>query len=218
MRKIFILLLVCGFYSNVSAAGFKVGDRVQCNWQKKGTLYSGQITSQNGDKIHISYDDGDQEDTTADLCKTAPPLKVGDRVQCNWQKKGTLYSGKITSQNGDKIHISYDDGDQEDTTADLCRAGSAGGGGSSSSNSGSQGNCHFRGKPLFGKVQFVTSFPDVKVQVVTAIPDLKVQMVTAFPDSCGKWQEVTAFPDLKVQIVDSIPDIKIQYVTSFPGK
>ncbi len=78
-------------------------------------------------------------------------------------------------------------------------------------------SCTFNGKKLYGKVQFVTAFPDVKVQEVSAFPDLKVQRVSAFPDSCGKWQVVTAFPDVKVQLVTAFPDVKIQYVTAFPG-
>jgi hypothetical protein len=78
-------------------------------------------------------------------------------------------------------------------------------------------SCTFKGKKLYGKVQIVTAFPDIKVQVVTAFPDLKVHMVDAFPDSCGKWKSVTAFPDLKVQFVDAFPDVKIQYVDAFPG-
>ncbi len=69
-----------------------------------------------------------------------------------------------------------------------------------------KGSCTFNGKKLFGKIQIVTSFPDVKVQ-----------KVSSFPDSCGKWQFVTSFPDTKVQFVTSFPDVKIQYVSSFPG-
>jgi len=79
------------------------------------------------------------------------------------------------------------------------------------------GSCTFKGKKMYGKVQVVTSFPDLKVQVVSSFPDLKVQKVTSFPDSCGKWQLVDSFPDFKVQFVDSFPDVKIQYVDSFPG-
>lgn len=79
-------------------------------------------------------------------------------------------------------------------------------------------DCTCKGKKLYGKVQFVTSFPDIKVQVVNSFPDLKVQMVESFPDKCGKWQVVNSFPDVKVQIVESFPDVKIQYVNSFPGK
>jgi len=71
--------------------------------------------------------------------------------------------------------------------------------------------------PLKGKVQVVTSFPDIKVQVVTSFPDLRVQVVNSFPDDCGQWQFVNSFPDIKVQFVESFPDLKIQYVNSFPG-
>jgi len=80
-----------------------------------------------------------------------------------------------------------------------------------------KGSCTFNGKKLWGKIQEVTAFPEVKVQVVTAFPDVKVQKVTAFPDTCGKWQMVTAFPDTKVQFVTAFPDVKIQYVDAFPG-
>jgi hypothetical protein len=78
-------------------------------------------------------------------------------------------------------------------------------------------DCTFKGKRLFGKVQIVKSFPDLKVQQVTSFPDLKVQKVTSFPDKCGKWQFVDSFPDLKIQYVTSFPDVKVQFVTSFPG-
>ena len=81
----------------------------------------------------------------------------------------------------------------------------------------SKGDCTFKGKKLYGKIQIVTSFPDVKVQEVSSFPDVKVQKVSSFPDKCGKWQIVTSFPDTKVQFVSSFPDVKIQYVSSFPG-
>ena len=83
---------------------------------------------------------------------------------------------------------------------------------------GVDSQCRSNGKPLYGKVQVVKSFPDLKVQVVKSFPDLKVQRVKSFPDKCGKWQFVDAFPDFKIQFVDAFPDIKIQYVDAFPGK
>lgn len=70
---------------------------------------------------------------------------------------------------------------------------------------------------VYGKIQFVSSFPDYKVQIVTSFPDLKVQKVSSFPDAGGKWQIVESFPDFKIQIVESFPDFKVQYVESFPG-
>jgi hypothetical protein len=89
--------------------------------------------------------------------------------------------------------------------------------GNSGSNPISSGDCSYKGFKLYGKVQVVNSFPDIKVQIVSSFPDLKVQTVNSFPDSCGKWQIVTSFPDFKIQYVTSFPDIKIEFVNSFPG-
>lgn len=77
--------------------------------------------------------------------------------------------------------------------------------------------CKFNGFPLYGDVQIVESFPDLKVQIVESFPDLKVEIVESFPDDCGQWKFVTSFPDVKIQYVESFPDIKIKMVTSFPG-
>ena len=78
-------------------------------------------------------------------------------------------------------------------------------------------SCTIKGIQLYGKIQFVESFPDLTVQVVESFPDLKVKIVNSFPDDCGEWQIVDSFPDVKVQIVESFADIKIKFVESFPG-
>ncbi|MCH2108769.1 MAG: hypothetical protein MK135_05535 [Polyangiaceae bacterium] len=78
-------------------------------------------------------------------------------------------------------------------------------------------DCRFEGHQLWGKIQVVKSFPDVKVKVVESFPDLKVRVVESFPDSCGKWQMVEAFPHTKVQFVSSFAEVEIEYVDSFPG-
>ena len=70
---------------------------------------------------------------------------------------------------------------------------------------------------LYGKIQFVEHFPDVRVQVVEHFPDLRVKLVEHFPDAPGKWQIVEHFPDYKVQLVEHFPDIKIEWVEHFPG-
>ena len=79
------------------------------------------------------------------------------------------------------------------------------------------GNCTWKGFPLYGDIQFVESFPDIKIQIVNSFPDIKVKLVESFPDDCGEWKIVESFPDVKVQIVESFPDIKVQFVESFPG-
>ena len=78
-------------------------------------------------------------------------------------------------------------------------------------------DCSFNGYKLYGKIQFVDSFPDIKVEVVDSFADLEVKIVKSFPDHCGEWQIVDSFPDIKVQIVKSFGDIKIKFVGSFPG-
>jgi hypothetical protein len=78
-------------------------------------------------------------------------------------------------------------------------------------------DCALDGFKLWGDVQIVESFPDLKVQAVESFPDLKVKLVESFPDDCGEWKYVDSFPDLKIQFVESFPDLKIQFVESFPG-
>jgi hypothetical protein len=48
-------------------------------------------------------------------------IKVGDRISANRNREGTYYWGEITKRNGDDIHVSYDDGAEEDTTIDVVR-------------------------------------------------------------------------------------------------
>jgi len=78
-------------------------------------------------------------------------------------------------------------------------------------------SCTVNGKRMYGRVQLVTSFPDVKAQVVENFPDLKVLKKPNFAQKCGEWQIVTTNPDVKVQLVPSFGDIKIQWVEHFPG-
>ena len=40
-------------------------------------------------------------------------------------------------------------------------------------------DCKFKGKKLYGKIQFVTNYPDVKVQFVDAFPDLNIKVVNS---------------------------------------
>ena len=77
--------------------------------------------------------------------------------------------------------------------------------------------CSFNGIKLYGKIQFVESFPDLTIKVVESFPDLKVKIVDSFPNECGEWQIVDSFPDIKIKIVESFPDLEIKFVESFPG-
>lgn len=77
--------------------------------------------------------------------------------------------------------------------------------------------CSCNGIELYGRVQFVESFPDLKIQLVESFPDIRVQFVDSFANDCGEWQIVESFPDFKVQVVESFPDLKVKLVDAFPG-
>jgi hypothetical protein len=78
-------------------------------------------------------------------------------------------------------------------------------------------NCHYQGIPLWGEVEVVDSFPDIKVKIVGSFAELEVEIVESFPEACGQWQWVDSFPDFTIQFVESFPDLTIKYVDSFPG-
>jgi len=80
-----------------------------------------------------------------------------------------------------------------------------------------ESDCTFNGIALYGQVEAVDSFGDIKVEVVDSFPDLKVQKVDAFADDCGEWEMVDSFGDFTVEFVDSFGDVKVQWVDSFPG-
>ncbi|CAA6823747.1 MAG: Unknown protein [uncultured Sulfurovum sp.] len=84
-------------------------------------------------------------------------------------------------------------------------------------NASSSESCTKNGITLYGKVQFVDSFPDLKIEYVDSFSDIDVEFVSSFPSSCGKWQKVDSFPDFKVQVVTSFPDLKVRKVSSFAG-
>ncbi len=74
---------------------------------------------------------------------------------------------------------------------------------------------------LYGNIEIVESFPDIRVKIVDSFEDLDVKKITTYypntPESCGEFREVKSFPDIRVKIVTSSPDITVKIVDSFPG-
>lgn len=96
------------------------GKRILGQWSD-GRWYPATVTGQNGNQFNVAFDDGDKADLPAARIR-AIDWTVGSRVQCNWKSRGRYYSGTITTSSGLAVHISYDDGDQEDTTISKCRS------------------------------------------------------------------------------------------------
>ncbi len=85
-----------------------------------GFFYARIIQAVKYDKIQVQFDDGDQATVTA---KQITPLdiKVGSRVFGRGKGGPAYFPGKVDEQKGKKIHIKYDDGDQEWTTISMVR-------------------------------------------------------------------------------------------------
>ena len=105
------------------AYNFQHGSRVLGQWSD-GYWYPATVQSTHNGQYTLTFDDGDSATVYSNQ---VTPLNwtTGSRVQCNWLGKGKYYSGTITSQRGHNIHVSYDDGDQENTSVGRCRASKA---------------------------------------------------------------------------------------------
>lgn len=65
---------------------------------------------------------------------------------------------------------------------------------------------------VFGRIQVVDHFPDVRVRVVRGIADMEVRVVDALPNRQGRWQFVDHFPDFRVQFVQHHADFTVRLV------
>lgn len=98
------------------------GERCLGQWSD-GYWYPATIVNAVDDAYTVAFDDGDSANLTESQIKVIY-WTVGTAVECNWNSSGTYYPGRITKKSGDSIHVSYDDGDEEDTVIEKCRSGS----------------------------------------------------------------------------------------------
>merc|ERR1719321_271824 len=104
------------------------GVRLRAPWTN-GQLYPGQVTSVEGDKVSIKFDDGDQrEGVTWKHCQVGaadddvPRPAVGVRVMAPWKNRH-MYPGRVgaVSKSKDKVKINFDDGDELVVPWAACR-------------------------------------------------------------------------------------------------
>ncbi len=125
MRKLNVLgmILACSlvmtFMVSSAMAAYAKGDRVLGKW-KDNRWYPARVAAVSGGNYTVNFDDGDVS-TLPEAKLKKVDWKVGTAVQCNWKLRGKYYPGKITKMNGEAVHISYNDGDQEDITISRCR-------------------------------------------------------------------------------------------------
>lgn len=126
-----------------------VGTRVEGRWRGGDIFFPGVVDEERGDRIHIKYDDGDEEWTTVRLIRVPDPTspaaaeaaptatppaesppapagsggwKVGDRVLALWEPNGLWYAGTIRGGDGDRFHVVFDNGDQSWVTQEQLTA------------------------------------------------------------------------------------------------
>jgi hypothetical protein len=97
-----------------------VGDRVLCKWSRDAYWYPGTIQAIDGERLHVYFDDGDNEWTTTD--KVIPiDLAVGTRVFARFQRGPAYLPARIARVSGERLTLDYDDGRTEETTVGFVR-------------------------------------------------------------------------------------------------
>src|SRR5262245_52540617 len=93
---------------------WKIGDRVFAPWEDEWA-YAARVQEISGDSVHVWFDDGEVAWLKAGDLR---PLDIGSgsRVLGAWDQGWVYYAGMVTERDGERIHIQYDDGDEEWTT------------------------------------------------------------------------------------------------------
>lgn len=96
------------------------GDRCLGQWSD-GYWYPATVVNTGEGVYNVAFDDGDSA-ALSDSQIRSIDWNVGSAIECNWKGGGSYYPGTITKKSGDSIHMSYEDGDEEDTTIGKCRS------------------------------------------------------------------------------------------------
>lgn len=105
--------------STDDSSSWKEGDRALAQWDDQ-YWYCAIVREADSRQHRYSVEFGDGSSAWIFASQMLEDdIKVGDRISA--KRKGTYSWGKITKRNGNDIHISYDDGDEEDTTIDVVR-------------------------------------------------------------------------------------------------
>lgn len=99
---------------------WNIDDRVLANWTHDEYWYPATVREVDDERVYIYFDDGDKEWTTAERLM-AVDIEPGDRVHCRWKDGPYYYPGRVTQIAGEKLHVRYDDGDEEWTTLRCLR-------------------------------------------------------------------------------------------------
>jgi hypothetical protein len=78
--------------------------------------FPGKVARLVGDKVHVHFDDGDQETIAVGMLRVMlgdNPWKVGDRVIAQWPPEPFFYPARVAAiLDGTYVAVEYDDGDK----------------------------------------------------------------------------------------------------------
>jgi hypothetical protein len=118
----FALACVVALAPSVASA-FHGGDWVLARWHHGPYWFPGIVQSHSGGVIRVGYDDGTYEALSEQDHVVKPyDWHVGSRVECQWSRDSQWYAGTITSLNGPRLVIRYDDGKSERRPTGKCRS------------------------------------------------------------------------------------------------
>src|SRR5215510_2991919 len=98
---------------------WKPGDRVLAKCPDEPFCYPATVQRTEGDRAVVKFDEGSEYLLEADAVRPMQ-VNVGMRAEARFEGGPTYYGGTITLRDGDKVHIQYDDGDQEWANIGLC--------------------------------------------------------------------------------------------------
>jgi hypothetical protein len=98
---------------------WKPGDRVLASWLDS-FFYPGRVRQIQGQSCEIAFDDGDVA-WVHEANVRRPDIQRGSKVFCRFHAGPMYLPGTVTEQNGEKIHVKYDNGEKEWTTVSMVR-------------------------------------------------------------------------------------------------
>jgi len=99
---------------------FEEGDRVLA-FDCDECIYPAEIISiEDEERIIVQYLDGPERMLTPELIKRFD-VKVGMKIECRWSGGPHYFPGTLSKLEGERIHVKYDDGDDEWSVIRLLR-------------------------------------------------------------------------------------------------
>jgi hypothetical protein len=97
-----------------------IGTQVFAQWKADGYWYPAKLEGKQDGQYDVLYYDGVRERLPASHVADWN-VTVGDVVEADWLSRGGYWRAEITSRNGQRIRLRYEDNSWDDTTIPKLR-------------------------------------------------------------------------------------------------